>query len=335
LALKEEMQSNSPYVALSTERHEIRLLRFLGAFAVSDLSVHSELEIVSLDDPLLYDALSYQWGPMPQLDMIQVPITVNGVAFSATTNLQLALVFLNRHLAQTPSIRVWIDAICINQQDEIERGQQVDLMRRIYSSARVVWCWLTPSFKAENASEAAMRLINEAGLHLDTRVARNQQNRPLVSNSWISAQAQTPAMGSAWVGPAVMRLINEAALNLDTHVAWTQQNRQLSNNLLEAQAQIPAMESDWNGLSAILSAMAQTPAMGSACNGPAAMRLINEAALHLDTHVARNQQNRPLVSETWLEAQAQNPAMESAWNGLSWLLTQPYWRRNWIVQEIV
>jgi hypothetical protein len=37
---------------------------------------------------------------------------------------------------------VWVDAICINQTDDLEKEHQIDLMRDIYSSAREVIMWL-------------------------------------------------------------------------------------------------------------------------------------------------------------------------------------------------
>ncbi len=39
-------------------------------------------------------------------------------------------------------ISLWVDAVCINQADLKERGSQVQLMRRIYSSAETVLAWL-------------------------------------------------------------------------------------------------------------------------------------------------------------------------------------------------
>lgn len=37
---------------------------------------------------------------------------------------------------------IWVDAICINQKDDIEKLHQIDLMRDVYSSAREVIMWL-------------------------------------------------------------------------------------------------------------------------------------------------------------------------------------------------
>jgi hypothetical protein len=39
-------------------------------------------------------------------------------------------------------MRLWTDAICINQQDLDERGHQVQLMGSIYRNAHMVIVWL-------------------------------------------------------------------------------------------------------------------------------------------------------------------------------------------------
>lgn len=41
----------------------------------------------------------------------------------------------------------WIDAICIDQEDVLERGHQVDMMSSIYSKATTVFAWLGPVSK--------------------------------------------------------------------------------------------------------------------------------------------------------------------------------------------
>lgn len=54
-----------------------------------------------------------------------------------TPNLRDAL----RKWMGTPTL-LWIDAICINQQDILERNQQVNLMATIYQRATIVRVWL-------------------------------------------------------------------------------------------------------------------------------------------------------------------------------------------------
>ena len=50
---------------------------------------------------------------------------------------------------------LWIDQICINQDDIKERGSQVQLMREIYSGATCVLAWLG-QYKAENNALLSM-----------------------------------------------------------------------------------------------------------------------------------------------------------------------------------
>lgn len=82
---------------------------------------------MSLDDKLSYKALSYTWGAANDT----LPITLNGHRFEVTRNLKRALQRLRAFDAEMP---IWIDAICINQVDIIERMHQVQLMRYIFES---------------------------------------------------------------------------------------------------------------------------------------------------------------------------------------------------------
>jgi len=66
-------------------------------------------------------------------------INLNDCHFKLTENLELALRYLRNERFQ----RVfWIDAICINQADSVEREQQVKRMYEIYKNARQVVVWL-------------------------------------------------------------------------------------------------------------------------------------------------------------------------------------------------
>jgi hypothetical protein len=88
-----------------------------------------------LDQAPAYEALSYAWGRKIELK----PISVNGSVVHTGTNLYSA----PRHLRRQGSDRIlWIDAICINQNDNAEKNYQVRLMRRIYEAAGQVIVWL-------------------------------------------------------------------------------------------------------------------------------------------------------------------------------------------------
>jgi hypothetical protein len=50
---------------------------------------------------------------------------------------------------------VWVDALCINQDDLTERGSQVHMMHRIYGTAEQAIAWLGPDFTGEGADVVA------------------------------------------------------------------------------------------------------------------------------------------------------------------------------------
>jgi hypothetical protein len=93
------------------------------------------LETVTLEDGLQYEALSYAWGNVS----IREFVMIEDVRLTVTTSLKSAL----RHLRHdTETRKLWIDAICINQDDTDERSKQVCIMKDIYTSASSVIIWL-------------------------------------------------------------------------------------------------------------------------------------------------------------------------------------------------
>jgi hypothetical protein len=95
----------------------------------------SELDVDIVDH---YTALSYVWGLTGELKTI----FINGHPLKATSNLKDALQALRE-----PSrvVRVWADAICINQADIEERSRQVRMMESIYDIARHTVIYLEDS----------------------------------------------------------------------------------------------------------------------------------------------------------------------------------------------
>ncbi|KAF2831184.1 HET-domain-containing protein [Ophiobolus disseminans] len=101
----------------------------------SKAPIQCSLRVVTLDDGLSFEALSYTWGhPEPQK-----VISLNDCDFEAQENLEAAL----RRLRRTNDIRtLWIDALCINQRDRAEKSVQVSRMGEIYERAQQVVVWL-------------------------------------------------------------------------------------------------------------------------------------------------------------------------------------------------
>jgi Heterokaryon incompatibility protein (HET) len=84
-------------------------------------------------DDVPYETISYRW------DDEWTTIACNGTALSIPSSLAEALSALRY---RDKPRRLWADAICINQHDDAEKGNQVQLMRRIYSQAQGVLIWL-------------------------------------------------------------------------------------------------------------------------------------------------------------------------------------------------
>lgn len=121
------------YTPLAAETAEVRILNLLPG-QPSD-PVQCTLQVVSLNNPPEYEALSYVWGDAT----LQRRIVVDGHSVNVTASLESALRALRKgDVAHT----MWADALCINQEDVLEKNVYVPLMGRVYAIASSVAVWL-------------------------------------------------------------------------------------------------------------------------------------------------------------------------------------------------
>lgn len=127
------------------EERQIRLLSVHGQ--TDHGSPVCRLTTFELAKAPTYQALSYVWGP----PFKSMGIVCNGMPLTVTKNLYEALLAclslntndLGKHKGSATSIQyIWIDALCINQEDFKEKSQQVGLMRHIFMQAERVIVWL-------------------------------------------------------------------------------------------------------------------------------------------------------------------------------------------------
>lgn len=159
------------YVYQPLQQSQIRILTLYPGEESDELRIHLrhvrlppyhsnfDSSCESDDSVLVYEALSYTWGTASTEKHVLVESNVGGghdspcAGIFVTDNLAEAM----RRLRDTESARaLWIDAICINQQDDDERSKQVPLMAQIFKSAARVLVWLGPE---RDDSALAMRLI--------------------------------------------------------------------------------------------------------------------------------------------------------------------------------
>jgi hypothetical protein len=135
---------------------------------------------------LKYEALSYAWGE----ERSPTPVVVKSYGsersfIEVTQNLATALIYL-RHKSEARVL--WIDALCINQEDIEERSSQVARMTDVYRLAHRVVVWLGPESEEDRSSKALSTLRDigsqiEIDWNLSVMRATNQGDSPLAGNT--------------------------------------------------------------------------------------------------------------------------------------------------------
>ncbi|KAJ9132152.1 hypothetical protein NKR23_g11400 [Pleurostoma richardsiae] len=171
-----------PAYADSLKSNEIRLLR-LHAGSGED-PVHATFVAGRIKDVPKYEAVSYTWADEFG-DLWRSKRMFLGKFWDilfVTSNCEAAL----KRLRHEKSDRLlWIDAVCINQEDRDERSHQVGLMRDIYSGADKVLAFVGQS--SEDSDHAVMLINYGAEFLTDVeKVAlRNFFNRPYFQRLWV------------------------------------------------------------------------------------------------------------------------------------------------------
>ncbi|OAQ65209.2 ankyrin repeat and SAM domain-containing protein 6 [Pochonia chlamydosporia 170] len=143
------------YKPIDLDRPGFRLfILFKGSYGSS---ISGELFEAWFDRPesvMPFKALSYTWGSPTR----EETITLNNKELGVTYSLYTALQYLR--LENCDRI-LWIDAICIDQNNKTEQGHQVQQMGRIYQTATKVICWLGPADYETKALMESLRLLQQ------------------------------------------------------------------------------------------------------------------------------------------------------------------------------
>lgn len=118
----------------------IRLLQILEAR--NDGKVRCKLVAGNIHNSH-FRALSYVWGPLSETYDIELNEKLWKVRKSLYT-------FLRRAQYNYSNELIWVDALCINQNDITERNYQVSQMGKLYRSAFEVLVWLESSAKCHD-----------------------------------------------------------------------------------------------------------------------------------------------------------------------------------------
>lgn len=173
------------YSPLLPRPNSIRLLRLLPASRAED-PIHIRIFNYSLTSPArtshLYECLSYVWGSVEDKRTIRV----DDAQLAVTRNLDGAL----RRLRDPDLDRIlWVDAVCINQDDLEERANQVQIMAMIYAYASRVIVWLG---EEADGSKEAMELLREEASRCTTNRRHWETQKTLLPAITAILRASTP-----------------------------------------------------------------------------------------------------------------------------------------------
>ena len=125
--------------------HAYSILKPVGGFRILILHpspnyldpLEGKLIDAAINDHPPFEALSYVWGDASQ----RGSILIEGETFTITSNLDTAL----RHIRYpTASRNLWVDSLCINQEDLQERSVHVQYMKDVYAHCSFDLLWLGP-----------------------------------------------------------------------------------------------------------------------------------------------------------------------------------------------
>ena len=212
----------------------------LMSFYQDDLHDWKDITCLLTDHPVrsevAYSALSYTWGPptagadcyileAEKSNERSCDICVNGKLLSVTPNLRDALIRLR---SSNPKGLLWVDAICINQDDLVERGSQVNIMSEIYGQSTEVVVWLG---EEDLQTRDTTNLIREIALTARAHAINGKLVNPRLFSRWAFEDPET----LSWMGlPCVTKAQWKALMHLYSRRwferLWVVQEVALSRN---------------------------------------------------------------------------------------------------------
>ncbi|CZR68417.1 uncharacterized protein PAC_18316 [Phialocephala subalpina] len=161
------------YECLNTEKAQIRFVYIDPAKRASD-PLRCQLKTVDMSSNPQYIAISYTWGGTNR----SRPLILNGKLMHITVSLEQALYhFRSLFLSDTP---FWIDALCINQEDNMEKSTEIRRMLSIYKAATKVVVWLGLS---NEGAVAALDKMNEfIGFYINSNKPLDESAKEFVTD---------------------------------------------------------------------------------------------------------------------------------------------------------
>lgn len=183
----------------SLDKTRIRLLTLKAGHQEDDIDI--EIDVWDLEDKPQFEALSYEWGTSRKSHSVEV------FDKQMTITPSLYAVLFQIRSSSKPLI-LWIDAICINQDDIEEKNQQVPHMAKIFGSAKRILVWLGPE---TSQSGTVLRMLSTLARLWISREVERQKDGELRMLSWAELdQDEAPllAIGDRALWATIYELMN-------------------------------------------------------------------------------------------------------------------------------
>lgn len=202
---------------------EIRILELLPPALSDPDTIHCTLFTAKLKGNPRYDALSYAWGQTLFTERLCLPTGYLAITPSLAAALR-SLRYLDRPR------RIWVDAICINQQDDHEKGHQVDLMSLVYRKAQCTLAWLGEGTLESAATFAMLKDLGASAWKIGVmsytsfirEISRILDVNAKAALGDLSKKLDIPAWSTILCLPWFKRLwiVQEAALPSHVQLCW-------------------------------------------------------------------------------------------------------------------
>ncbi|KIW17397.1 hypothetical protein PV08_04591 [Exophiala spinifera] len=171
---------------------EFRIL-VLDDYDDPDEAISGHLQIASVHDNAVYDAISYAWADAGDFRTIYINGQQHAVASTLTINMRHCQI-------KTGTKAFWCDAISINQLDNDEKSQQIQIMHHIFAGARIVRVFFNPDSSYSPYVERAVDVLLQTVEHSDLQAAEiDGQPMNATHIEWLSGLRHDAWWTRVWV----------------------------------------------------------------------------------------------------------------------------------------
>ncbi len=151
------------YCGLELSQTQIRLLHVSESTTEgsSEDTINCRLVRVDFDACPPYRALSYTWASLPSAvsrPLDPKTILINGASLGIGDNLWEFLRLVSRRKLPFANKPIWVDQVCIDQENGLGKNQQVAHMGLLFAKAEQVLAWLGP--EADGSHGAIQYLVD-------------------------------------------------------------------------------------------------------------------------------------------------------------------------------